>query len=54
MSFVIMLLAIILGCFSAQKLYDKGFRAGWLAVVIISLTSWFLAFAYILSQWGIR
>ena len=54
MSFVIMVLAIVLGSLSAQKLNKKGIRAGWLALAIISLSAWFLSVVYVLSQWGIK
>lgn len=54
MSFVIMFLAIVLGSLAIQKLNQKGLRAGWLALAIISFSAWFLSFIYVLSRWGIR
>lgn len=54
MSFIIMVLSVIAGCFGIQKLSNRGLKAGWLAITILSFTTWFLAVVYQLSQWGIK
>lgn len=54
MTFIAMIIGIIIASIGAQKLYDKGFKAGWLALTVIGFTTWIVSLAYQFTQWGVK